>query len=285
MRPTEPVAVRDDAGPAPEDEPGSGVMAAFGRQLKLLRIRAGLERPEFGKRTGYAGQSIASFEQGRRIPPPRFIDRADEVLNAGGLLKALKEEVGRARYPAFFRDMARLEAEAVELHAYDTHLINGLWQTEDYARAVFSMRRPLLDEDTIAQRVAARLARQDIFSRKPLSTISSVIEEAILRRPIGGATVMQGQLEQLLLHGHRRNVEIQVMPTQRDEHGGLAGPFTLIETRDARRIAYVEVQRNSRLYTERATVREMEEQYGILRAQALTPRESLAFVEKLLGEK
>lgn len=75
------------------------------------------------------------------------------------------------------------------------------------------------------------------------------------------------------------------MPNNREEHGGLAGPFTLIETREGQRIAYVEVQKNSRLYTERSVVREIEEQYGILRAQALTPRESLTFVEKMLGER
>jgi hypothetical protein len=80
-------------------------------------------------------------------------------------------------------------------------------------------------------------------------------------------------------------VEIQVLPTERDEHAGLAGPFTLIETREGRRIAYVEAQQDSRLYTARKPVREIEEQYGLLRAQALTPRESLAFVEKLLGER
>ncbi|MGW2349727.1 helix-turn-helix domain-containing protein [Actinacidiphila glaucinigra] len=275
----------DAAGSRPEDEPGSGVVAAFGRQLKLLRVRSGLERAEFGKLTGYAAQSVASFEQGRRIPPPRFIDRADEVLDAGGVLKALKDEVGRAQYPAFFRDMARLEAEAVALHVYATQAVPGLLQTEEYARAVFAMRRPLLDEDTVEQRVAARLARQEIFARRPMPTLSFVIEESVLRRPIGGWTVMQGQLEQVMLHGQRRNVEFQVMPTARAEHCGLAGPFTLIENLDGRRMAYVEVQRDSRLYTDRSAVRDIEEQYGILRAQALTPRESLVSVEKLLGER
>ena len=87
---------------------------AFGRQLKLLRVRAGLDRAEFGKRLGYAAQSVASFEQGRRIPQPEFVDKADRVLEAGGLLVALKEELARSQYPAFFRDMARLESEAVE---------------------------------------------------------------------------------------------------------------------------------------------------------------------------
>lgn len=269
----------------PEDEPGTGVVTAFGRQLKLLRTRAGMERAEFGKRLGYSADTVASIEQGRRIPQAQFIEKADEVLGAGGVLTALKEEVGRAQYPAFFRDMARLEAGAITLHVYGALAVPGLLQTEDYARAVFTMRRPLLDEEVVEQRVGARLERQEIFSRRPLPTLSFVIEESVLRRPIGGRSVLRGQLEQILLYGQLRNVEIQVMPTEAAEHCGLGGPFTLIENRDGRRMAYVEVQRTSRLYTDRAEVRDAEEQYGILRAQALTPRESLAFVEGLLGER
>ncbi|MFB7458838.1 helix-turn-helix domain-containing protein [Streptomyces sp. NPDC056188] len=270
--------------PEAPPEPGTGILRVFGRQLKRFRLRAGLERAEFGARTGYSVSTVASYEQGRRVPPPRFIDVADELLDAGGVLLEMKEEVARAQYPAFFRDAARLEAEAVELHAYDTHVVKGLLQTENYARAVFAMRRPLLDEETIAQRVAARMLRQEIFSRWPAPLMSFVIEETVLRRPIGGVDVHRGQLEQILLIGQNRNVEIQVMPLQREDHAGLAGPFTLIETITGRRIAYAEVQKSSYLYTERSPVRELEAQYGIIRAQALTPRESMAYVEGLLGE-
>ncbi|WP_443035505.1 helix-turn-helix domain-containing protein [Streptomyces sp. BE230] len=274
-----------EAGMRPESKSENGVAVAFGRQLKLLRIRAGLDRVEFGKRVGYAAQSIASFEQGRRIPQPEFVDKADRVLDAGGLLMALKEELARSQYPAFFRDMARLEAEAVTLHVYATLAVPGLLQTEDYARAVFAMRRPLLDEETIEQRVTARMARQEIFGRKPMPTLSFVIEESVLRRPVGGRSVLRRQLEQIVEHGQRRNVEVQVMPTDRTEHCGLAGPFTLIEKHDGRRMAYVEVQRDSRLHTDWAVVRDVEEQHGIIRAQALTPLESLDVVMGLLGEK
>ncbi|QIZ01698.2 helix-turn-helix domain-containing protein [Streptomyces sp. S1D4-11] len=276
---------REDAGPRPEDEPGSGVVTAFGRQLKLLRVRAGLERPEFGKLTGYAGQSIASFEQGRRIPSPRFIDRADEVLDAGGVLKALKEEVGRAQYPAFFRDMARLEASAVGLSVYAALAVPGLLQTTEYAKAVFQMQRPLLDDDVIEQRLAARMARQEIFTRRPAPLLSFIIEEVVLRKPIGGLATLRDQLEQILLVGQNRNVEIQVMPTDREDHAGLGGPFNLIDNAEGRRIAYTEVQDDSRLYTSAGKIRELEARYGILRSQALTPRESLDFIEELLGVK
>ncbi|MEV5079311.1 helix-turn-helix transcriptional regulator [Streptomyces sp. NPDC056159] len=268
-----------------ECEPGSGILHIFGRQLKLCRERAGLDRAEFGGRVGYSASTIASFEQGRRIPPPKFIDQADDLLNAGGVLKAGKEGVARAQYPAFFRDAARLEAKAAALHVYATKAVPGLLQSDEYARAVFTMWRPLLDEETINERVVARLARQEIFARTPMPTISFVIEEYVLRRPLGGWGVMRGQLEQILLCGQRRNVEIQVMPIEREEHAALEGPFTLIDTLEGQRIAYVEAYKDSRLYTERSLVREIEDQYGILRAQALTPRESLALVEKLPGEK
>lgn len=75
------------------------------------------------------------------------------------------------------------------------------------------------------------------------------------------------------------------MPTNREDHAGLSGPFTLIETLEGKRVAYVEVASISRLLTDRQRVRELEAQYGIIRAQALTPRESLAHVEKLLGAR
>ncbi|MFE2024441.1 helix-turn-helix domain-containing protein [Streptomyces hygroscopicus] len=273
------------AEPEPPPEVGSGILRVFGRQLKRFRMRAGLERPEFASMVGYSVSTIAAYEQGRRIPPPRLIDQADEVLDAGGVLLEMKEEVARAQYPPFFRDAAKLEAEAVELHVYDTHLVNGLLQTEEYARAVFRMWRPLLDEGLIEQRITARLARQAIFARRPPSNFSFVIEEAVLHRRIGAEHVWRGQLEQLILVGQARNVEIQVMPMRRGEHAGLAGPFTLMETQDGRRIAYTEVQSDSRLHTERARVRELEATYGTLRAQALTPQESLALVERLLREE
>ncbi|WP_328678251.1 helix-turn-helix domain-containing protein [Streptomyces sp. NBC_01261] len=276
----------EEAAEAEADVPeaGSGVLHVFGRQLKRFRVRAGMERAQLGALTGYSASTIASYEQGRRIPSGRFILKADEVLGADGVLAEFVEEVERAQYPAFFQNAAELERKAVEQHVYDTLVVNGLLQTEGYARAVFTMRRPLLDEETIEQRVALRLTRQDIFARKPPPTISFVMEESILRRQLGGRAVMRGQLEQILLIGQQRNVDIQIMPNTREEHAALSGPFTLIETEKARRIAYVEVHKYSRLFTDRASVRELEEQYGVLRAQALTPRESLALVEKLLGE-
>ncbi|MCP9208240.1 helix-turn-helix domain-containing protein [Streptomyces sp. NEAU-Y11] len=262
----------------------SAFLKGFGKQLKLLRERAGLTQAELASRVGYSTEQVASVECGRRIPKPELIDKADEVLEAGGLLKAMKEEAVLARYPAFFRDAARLEAEAVEVQIYAHQAVPGLLQTEEYARAVFGMRRPLLDEEVVAQRVAARMARQEIFSVRPAPLLGFVIEESVLRKPFGGRQVLRGQLEQLLLIGEKRNVEIQVMPLSREDNAGVDGPLTLMTPKGGEQLAYVECQGQSTLLTDRDEVHAMAARYGIIRAQALTPRESATFIEKLLGE-
>ncbi|MFF9852666.1 helix-turn-helix domain-containing protein [Streptomyces litmocidini] len=270
--------------PAAADKSGQGVVAAFGQSLKTLRLRARMEREEVGKRLGYSASTIASFEQGRRIPPPRAIDRADEVLEAGGLLTVWKDQLEKAQYPAFFQGMAELEKRAMELLAYDTLVVNGLLQTEEYMRALVGNHCPPVDAETIEQRVTARLARQDIFDRRPAPLLSFVMCESVLRRKVGGEEVLRGQLEELLLIGQRRNVEIQIMPLASEDNAGLEGPFTFITRDDGKRFVYVEAQGTSTLETDPKQAVLAAARYGIIRSQALTPRESLAFVEKLLGE-
>ncbi|MGW7515039.1 helix-turn-helix domain-containing protein [Streptomyces sp. NPDC054796] len=271
--------------PEPPDGDGSAAfLRCFGKQMKLFRERAGLTQPELGDKVGYGGDHVASVERGRRIPKPEMIDAVDSVAKAGGVLSAMKEEVARARYPAFFRDAARLEMQAVELSVYSSQAVPGLLQTEEYARAVLTMRRPLLDEETVEQRLAARLERQELIDRRPAPVLSFVIEESVLRRPIGGKQSLRGQLAQLLSIGQKRNVEIQVMPTDREDHAGLDGAFSLLSPKGGEQVAYIEGQGRSSTVTAREEVRAIAARYGIIRAQALTPRESLAFIERLLGE-
>ncbi|WP_457462037.1 helix-turn-helix domain-containing protein [Streptomyces sp. TE5632] len=273
----------DGAGRRPEDEAGRGVVVAFGQTMKTLRMREGLEREEFGRRLGYSASTVASFEQGRRIPTPRTIERADEVLRAGGLLCLWKEQVERAQYPVFFQGMAVLEKEAVELVSYDTLVVKGLLQTEEYMRALLGMRRPVLDPETIEQRVAARLVRQDIFDRWPAPLLSFVMDESVLRRPYGGRDVLREQLEHLLLMGQRPNVVIQIMPLSCEESAGVDGPFTIVTRKDGKRFVYAEAQGTSALQTDPEQTNLTAARYGIIRSQALTARESLEFIEGVLG--
>ncbi|MBT2488660.1 helix-turn-helix transcriptional regulator [Streptomyces sp. ISL-96] len=266
------------------DEGATDFLKTVGKQVKLWRERAGLKQVELGQAIGYGEEQVSSVERGRRAPKPEFLDAADEVLGAGGILAAFNEDVERARYPKKVRDLAKLEADAVELGAYSNHNIQGLLQTEGYARALFGMRRPLLDEETIERQVSARMDRQEIFSRWPAPILSFVQEEVTLRRPIGGRMVLRGQLERILEVGGLRNVEIQVMPTDREDHAGMGGQLLLLEPKNGPKVAHTEVQQFSRVTTDRTAVRTLEARYGIIRAQALTPRESLAFIEKVLGE-
>lgn len=266
------------------DDDTNAVLKTVGRQVKAWRERAGLRQSELGAAIGYGEEQVSSVERGRRVPKPEFLDKADEVLNAGGIISAMKSDVAEARYPKRVRDLARLESDSVELGAYESHNVHGLLQTEAYARALFSMRRPVLADEVIEQGVAARTARQAIFDAQPAPILSFVQEEVTVRRPIGGRAVWRAQLERLLTLGHLRHVEIQIMPTDRADHAGMAGPLQLLKLRNGTTVGHVDVQRFSRLVSHPKEVQPLEIQYGIIRAQALTPLESLMFIEKALGE-
>ncbi|RSS94688.1 XRE family transcriptional regulator [Streptomyces sp. WAC05292] len=267
----------------PEDESGA-VIAALGRQLKMWRESAGLDRAKFGQRMGYGPNLIYKIERGTRIPRPEFLDKADEVLGAGGKIAAMKADVEKARYPKKVRDLAELEARAVELGAYGNHNLHGLLQTEAYARALYEIRRPAYSSDEVDRHVAARMSRQEIFHRQPAPALTFVLEQVTLERPIGGSGVLQGQLKRLLEVGALRNVEIQVMPTQSEDHAGMGGHIQVVKLEDGSAVAYCESQVASRLITDPKDIQLLELRYGIIRSQALSPRESRAFIEKALGE-
>lgn len=273
-----------------EGDQSSDLNRAIGKQIRLLRERAGLTQRELGDRLGYSEDLISSIERGRRTPQAEFLVAADELLDAGGLLKATIEDVekakakARVRHPAWFRDYARLEREAVEINFYNNHDIPGLFQTDWRIRALYEMRKPLLNEDMVEQRVASRLVRQEILTRWPPPMVTAVIEEVVLRRPIGGPEVHKEQLEQLIKLAQLRNVELQVMPTDRSEHAGMGGPFILLTPKGKAQVGYTEVQNGSRLVTDPEEVRILAARYGSIRAQALTMRKSLDLIKDMLGE-
>ncbi|MFI5676710.1 helix-turn-helix domain-containing protein [Streptomyces cellulosae] len=268
-----------------EDEEAAAVLRTVGRQIKVWRETAGMRQAELGDAIGYGAEMVSSVERGRRIPKPDFLDRSDEVLGAGGKLSAMKEDVERARYPKKVRDLAKLEDEAVELGAYANHNMHGLLQTPEYARALYVRRRPSFTEDEIDRHVAARVARQCIFERVPAPLLTFVLEEVTLRRPIGGRMLLRQQLEHLLEISKLRHVEIQVMPTDREDHAGMAGPMRLLKLRDGKTLGHTEGQLYSRVISDPKEVQILEMRYGMIRAQALSPRESSAFIEKVMGEE
>ncbi|WP_137988330.1 helix-turn-helix domain-containing protein [Streptomyces vilmorinianum] len=268
----------------PDDDWGVAVVATVGRQLRLWREASGMRAAEFGEAVGYGEDLIYKIEGGKRIPRPEFLDKADEVLDAGGLIAAMKEDVNKVRYPKKLRDLADMEAKAVEIGVYVCNSINGLLQTPEHARAAFESRQPPYSQAEVERLAAARVARQSIFERDPAPALGFVLEEALLRRPLGGTMVWRGQLERLLEVGRLRNVTLQVMPTHVEVHPGLDGRIELLKFVDGTATGRSDGAFNGRPVTDPRQVRVLELRYGTIRAQALPPRESLAFIEQLLGE-
>ncbi|GGY74374.1 XRE family transcriptional regulator [Streptomyces nitrosporeus] len=268
----------------PDDESGAAVVATVGRQLRMRREAAGMRAGEFGTAIGYGEDLVYKVEGGKRIPRPEFLDKADEVLRAGGLIAAMKEDVAEVRYPKKVRDLAKLEARAVELLSYGSYNLHGLLQTESYARALLGTRRPAYSVDELDRMVAARVARQSIFERSPGPELSFVQEEVTLRRPVGGKMVWRAQLERLLELGELRHVEIQVMPTGYWQHPGSGGRIQMLKFSDGTAVGRADEEFGGRPVSEPRQLRILELRYGIIRAEALNARESSAFIERVLGE-
>jgi len=133
--------------------------------------------------------------------------------------------------------------------------------------------------------VAARLDRQQIFNRWPPPFTTFTIEESVLRCPLGGWDVHREQLEALLRFGRLRSVELQVLPMECKKHPSLGGPFIMLTPKGKPQVAYLEVQHISRLITDPDEVRILAARYGSIRAQALTPEESLTLIKKMLGDR
>ncbi|GAA2942699.1 helix-turn-helix domain-containing protein [Streptomyces erythrogriseus] len=268
----------------PDDDWALAVVATVGRQLKLRREAVGMRVPEFAVAVGYGEDLVYKIESGRRIPRPEYLDTADEILRAGGLVAAMKEDVRKVRYPKKVRDLAQMEARAVELQLYDPVNLHGLLQTPEYARALFRMRRPRYAEEEIERGVAARVARKAVFDREAAPELSFVQDEWTLRRRLGGRDVVRAQLEHLLTVAQLPTVEVQVMPMDREEHAGADGAIEVLKFEDGTAVGRSPAVVGGRPVTDPRQLRILELRYGIIRAQALTPLESTAFIERLLGE-
>jgi len=274
----------DEAGwdlePGDESAP---LVEAVGRLVRFCREQAGMRVADFAQVMGYGEDMIRKIERGVRIPRVEFLDRADDVLNAGGHLRAFREDVEKAQYPKKVRELKKLEDRAVEVLLYSNHNIHGLLQTSEYARVLFEMTQPAYTPVVVERDIAARMARKSIFEREPAPTLSFVQEQVTLERPYGGRMVLRRQLEHLLEVAQLRNVTLQVMPTDREEHAGTQGLIEVLKFADGTGIGRSDGAFNARPVSNLRDLRILELRYGMIRAQALPPRESLAFVEQALG--
>ncbi|MEU3840994.1 helix-turn-helix transcriptional regulator [Streptomyces sp. NPDC028635] len=268
----------------PDDDWALAVIATVGRQLRLRREAVGMKAGEFATAVGYGEDMVYKIERGERIPRPEYLDKADEVLGAAGLLAAMKEDVRKVRYPKKVRDLAQMEARAVEIGVYECSNIAGLLQTPDHARALLESWQPAYSPEDLERRVAARMARRAVYERSPAPALSFVLEEATLHRRVGGTMVRRQQFERLLEVGRLSNVTLQVMPMDSVAHPGMSGTIEVLKFEDGTAVARSDGAFSGRPITDRKQLRIVELRYGTIRAQALPPRESLALIEKLLGE-
>jgi hypothetical protein len=177
-----------------------------------------------------------------------------------------------------------MEARAVEIGVYENSNIAGLLQTSDYTRALLESWLPAYTPEDLERRVAARVARQVIYERCPAPALSFVLEEATLRRKVGGTMVRRQQFERLLEVGQLSNVSLQMMPMDSAPHPGMSGRIELLKFEDGTAVGRSDGAFNGRPVTDLRQLRVLELRYGTIRAQALPPGESLALIEQLLGE-
>jgi transcriptional regulator with XRE-family HTH domain len=266
-----------------EPEP-SDSLKVFGAVVKAFRLRAGLTQEQLAPQVGYSVETVASIEQGRRFPPPDFVERTEEVLDADGVLTAAAKRLTRRQGLAvWFRQWASLEEDAVSLCTYDCRVIPGLLQTEAYARAVTLSVPPLVDEEQVEQRVATRIERQQLLRRRPPIAFSFIIEQAVLERHTGGTEVTGELIDHLLACAELWSVELQLMPLRQPDHAGFDGPIVLLETPDNRWVAYSEGQKIGQLISEPKDVSVLLQRYAKMRSQALTPEDSVGLLKRMRG--
>ncbi len=267
--------------PAPKGSP----RAVFGSVLRFFRERAGLSQEELAELAHMSLSTIGSYETARRVPPRDAVADLEAVakLDARGLLLKLWDELQDGMtyrgYPEWFEDWPDLEAAAITLRWFEPLLIPGLLQTDMYARALFAARFGITAEEIDAQ-VAARLKRQEILARDEPPALWVIIDEGVLRRPVGGRHVMVEQVSRLIEAARRPSVRLQVIPATVGAHTGLTGAFIIADLPGAASAAYREGARQGQVVRDQKQVAELVVAWDTLKSEALSRSESLALLEE-----
>ncbi|MFH8787268.1 helix-turn-helix domain-containing protein [Streptomyces roseoverticillatus] len=256
----------------------------FGKQFMMWRQEAEMSREEVAEAVGYSAEMVRSVEQGRRACPPRMAEIADELFGARGKLKAGLSYLTREKFPERSKEFFSFESEAITLWGYQPLLIPGLLQTEAYARALVGSNHPPVDDEEVEERVAARMERQGLLTRRPLVQCSFVIYEAALRCRMGGVDVCKEQLLHLLEVGKLRNVSIQVLPFGSAFSAALSGPLVFLETAKHQRFMLAEGQMISHFTGDPENVSVATQRQGAIQSEALSTEESARFIEQMVSE-
>jgi transcriptional regulator with XRE-family HTH domain len=216
--------------------PTASLRAYFGYEVRRYREAAGWLQEQLAEALGYSRQLVGFLESADRVVQEDHaqalsrVFKTDQFLILYGLL--LRDEL-----PDFFRPFAAKEPDASDIRGFEPLIVPGLLQTPAYARALLSTAQP---PDLVERAMAARMERQKILFRAEPDPprLWVVMDEAVIRRQVGGPEVMREQLEHLLDVAARYNVEIQLVPSSAGEYAGLEGAFYILSFEEGGDIAY-----------------------------------------------
>jgi len=251
-----------------DSDVGSGptvLRILLGAQLRKLREAKDVSREEAGYTIRASESKISRMELGRVGFKERDVS---DLLILYGMIRAEEREavmrlVREANtpgwwhrfadvLPSWFQSYVGLEAAASLIRSYDVQFVPGLLQTEEYTRAVINLGRTGTSDLHVDQRVTLRMARQHVLTRPRPIRVWAVLDEAVLRRPMGGPQVMRGQLEHLLIAIKAPNVTLQIIPFGVGGHAAAGGAFSILRFPDAQMpdVVYAE-QLTSSLYLDK----------------------------------
>ncbi|MGW2197723.1 helix-turn-helix domain-containing protein, partial [Streptosporangium sp. NPDC001682] len=263
--------------------------------LRQFREAAGLDSKEAARKLGWQPSKVTRIERDewRRPTINDVMDLLDiygvtDEAKRQAMISLARESRRRGWWEEEFKDilggaLVGLEWEATEIQTFEAMLIPGLLQTADYATAIFKGGQVMKTCDT-ERLTEARLARQRILDREDRPTFWAVIDEAALRKQVGGIAVMRDQLHQLCRMAERRNVGIQVLQDAVGAHTSMTGGFTILDYQASEdpSIIYVEVGAAGDLFLEKPEdVAHYRKSYGYLRASALSADASVTYIENL----
>ncbi|WP_336209864.1 helix-turn-helix domain-containing protein [Nonomuraea sp. LPB2021202275-12-8] len=285
-----------------QNQPGSGPTALrilLGSQLRRLRESRGVTREEAGHLIRGSESKISRMELGRVGFKER--DVADLLTLYGvvdnqaraavlDLVVTANEPGWWHRFndilPTWFQAYVGLEEAAVRIRTYEVQFVPGLLQTKEYARAVVTAGAAGLGAEEISRRVDLRLERQRVFDKPDGPVFWAVIDEAALRRPIGGAEVMRAQLEHLIDLMRQSNITIQVMPFSFGGHSAEGGAFSILRfpDNDLPDVIYVEQLASALYLDKREDVDRYTEVMERLCAVSTTPDETVELLRAVAEE-
>jgi transcriptional regulator with XRE-family HTH domain len=261
-------------------DPGASPLDYYGYELRRHRETAGLTQKQLGAIVSYTGSLVGQIETARKLPTAEFSERVDAALGTGGLLSRLLGLVLRSQLPAWFQQVAELEARATEICTFHTHLVHGLLQTRGYARAVLGA----MEVANLDDRTTVRLARQSILEKQAPPVLWAILGEAALRQEIGGPEVMRDQLQHLLSYTDDPRVNIQVLPFKAGVHAGLQGSFDLFRFTNDPSILYTEGYGAGHPTANPDTVKDCSLRYDHLQAAALSIKDSAQLMRDIMEE-